>query len=35
MNSPIWILKETVLSLHNRLIAEFGGSPGIRGEGPP
>jgi death-on-curing protein len=27
---PVWIFRETVLSLHEQLLAAFGGSPGIR-----
>jgi death-on-curing protein len=30
---PEWILRETVLALHEQLLAEFGGSKGIRDEG--
>ena len=30
MKSPTWVLRETVLALHERLLAEFGGSTGIR-----
>jgi death-on-curing protein len=33
MRSPVWVLRETVLALHERLLAEFGGSAGIRDEG--
>ena len=33
MKRPEWILRETVLSLHEQLLAEFGGSGGIRDEG--
>src|SRR5205814_9914676 len=29
----VWLLKETVLALHARLLAEFGGSSGLRDEG--
>ena len=32
MRSPTWILRETVLALHEQLLAEFGGSPGLRDE---
>ena len=30
---PEWVLRETVLSLHEQLLAEFGGAGGIRDEG--
>lgn len=30
---PIWIRKDVLLAVHGRLLAEFGGSPGIRDEG--
>jgi len=30
---PEWILRETVLALHEQLLAEFGGSDGIRDGG--
>jgi death-on-curing protein len=30
---PEWILRETVFALHEQLLAEFGGSKGIRDEG--
>jgi len=30
---PAWVLRETVLSLHEQLLAAFGGAPGIRDEG--
>ena len=33
MKEPIWIRKDFVLSLHEVLLAEFGGSAGIRDEG--
>jgi death-on-curing protein len=33
MKRPVWLLKETVLALHERLLAEFGGSSGLRDEG--
>jgi death on curing protein len=33
MKSPEWILRDTVLALHDQLLAEFGGSSGIREEG--
>jgi death-on-curing protein len=30
---PIWLLREVVIAVHERLIAEYGGSPGLRDEG--
>ena len=33
MKRPAWVLRETVLALHEQLLAEFGGSAGIRDEG--
>jgi len=30
MNEPVWILKQAVLAIHDALLAEFGGAPGIR-----
>ena len=33
MKAPVWVLRETVLALHEQLLAEFGGSGGIRDEG--
>jgi len=33
MKQPEWILREAVLALHEELLAEFGGSSGIRDEG--
>lgn len=33
MKRPVWLLKETVLALHERLLADFGGSAGLRDEG--
>jgi death on curing protein len=30
VKAPVWILLETVLALHERLLAEFGGSSGVR-----
>ena len=32
MKTPVWLLKETVLALHERLLAEFRGSSGLRDE---
>ncbi len=33
MKEPRWVLRETVLALHEQLLAEFGGLHGIRDEG--
>jgi death-on-curing protein len=33
VREPLWLSKEFVLVLHERLIAEFGGLPGLRDEG--
>lgn len=33
MKKPIWVLRETVLTLHEQSLAEFGGAAGIRDEG--
>lgn len=33
MKSPQWVLRETVLAVHERLRAEFGGMGGLRDEG--
>jgi death-on-curing protein len=33
VNCPEWILRETVLALHEQMLAEFGGSCGLRDEG--
>lgn len=33
MKRPVWLLKETVLALHERLLADFDGSAGLRDEG--
>lgn len=30
---PVWLLRETVLAMHDLLIAEFGGAAGVRDEG--
>lgn len=30
---PVWVLRETVLALQERLLSEFGGAAGIRDEG--
>lgn len=33
MKRPEWILRDTVLALHEQLLAEFGGASGVRDEG--
>ncbi len=33
MKTPVWVLRETVLTLHEHSLAEFGGAAGIRDEG--
>ncbi|MGH8770558.1 MAG: type II toxin-antitoxin system death-on-curing family toxin [Burkholderiales bacterium] len=33
MRRPVWVLRETVLALHEQLLAEFGGATGIRDQG--
>src|SRR3990167_3961748 len=33
MKPPVWVLRATVLALHEQLLAEFGGSSGIRDTG--
>ena len=33
MKEPEWVLRETVLTLHEQLLAQFGGLAGIRDEG--
>jgi len=30
MKEPVWILHQSVLAIHDVLLAEFGGAPGIR-----
>jgi death-on-curing protein len=30
---PVWVLRETVIALQERLLSEFGGAAGIRDEG--
>jgi death-on-curing protein len=30
MNEPVWVLDQVVFSIHKMLLAEHGGSPGIR-----
>lgn len=32
MKEPVWILHQSVLAIHDVLLAEFGGAPGIRDE---
>ena len=33
MKKPEWVLRESVLTLHEQSLAQFGGSAGIRDEG--
>jgi death-on-curing protein len=33
MTPPVWLLREAVLAIHERLLADFGGAPGIRDSG--
>jgi death-on-curing protein len=33
MKTPVWVLRETVLTLHEQSLAGFGGAAGIRDEG--
>ena len=33
MKTPVWVLRETVLALHEQALVEFGGKTGIRDEG--
>jgi len=33
MKKPVWVLRETVLTLHEQSLTEFGGAAGIRDEG--
>jgi hypothetical protein len=33
MKVPRWVLRETVLAVQERLLAEFGGLSGVRDEG--
>ncbi|HTG45586.1 MAG TPA: type II toxin-antitoxin system death-on-curing family toxin [Verrucomicrobiae bacterium] len=33
MREPLWLSKILVLALHERLVSEFGGLPGLRDEG--
>ncbi|MBT3017312.1 MAG: type II toxin-antitoxin system death-on-curing family toxin [Candidatus Thiodiazotropha sp. (ex Clathrolucina costata)] len=32
MKEPVWVLHEVVIAVHQSLLAEHGGAPGIRGE---
>ena len=32
MTEPVWMLPQAVLAIHDVLLAEFGGAPGIRDE---
>ena len=32
MKEPVWVLREAVLTLHDLLLAEFGGPSGVRDE---
>jgi death-on-curing protein len=33
VKTPVWVRTETVLAVHDQLIARFGGSPGVRDPG--
>jgi death on curing protein len=33
MKTPVWVLREAVLALHEQALVEFGGEAGIRDEG--
>lgn len=33
MTAPVWVAREAILAVHDQLIAEFGGSTGIRDRG--
>ena len=33
MKEPVWVLREVVFALHEQLLAQFGGSEGVRDEG--
>jgi death-on-curing protein len=33
MNEPVWVRRDVVLAFHDRLLAEHGGSTGLRDEG--
>jgi death-on-curing protein len=30
---PVWLLREFIVAIHERLVADYGGSPGLRDEG--
>jgi hypothetical protein len=32
MNEPVWIINQAVLAMHDVLLVEFGGAPGLRDE---
>lgn len=33
MKEPLWLSKAVVFAVHDRLLADFGGSPGVRDDG--
>lgn len=33
MREPLWVARNVVLAIHDRLLADHGGPPGLRGEG--
>lgn len=33
MKEPVWVLREAVRALHERLLSEFGGAAGVRDDG--
>ena len=33
MKQPVWLSKDAVLAMHDRLLADYGGSAGVRDEG--
>ena len=33
MKEPVWVLREVVHALHERLLSEFGGAAGVRDDG--
>jgi len=33
MNEPVWVTEEDCLSFHDKLLARFGGGPGVRDKG--
>jgi len=35
MKEPVWVLREVVHALHERLLSEFGGAAGVRDDGMP